>query len=81
MPPISHPASRQFLFALCLQSLVKLLLAAQLPLFGDEAFYWQESRALAWSYTDVPPLTALLIAFGTTLGGDSLLGLRWLFLV
>lgn len=81
MPPINHPSSRQFLLALVLLNLIKLLLAAQLPLFGDEAFYWQESRALAWSYTDVPPLTALLIRLGTGLGGDSLIGLRWLFLL
>jgi len=41
--------------------IIKVFLAANLAPFGDEAFYWQESRALAWSYTDVPPATALLI--------------------
>ncbi len=60
---------------------MRVLIAAWLPLFGDEAFYWQESRVLAVSYTDLPPLTAWLIALGTALGGDTLLGVRWPFLL
>nr|WP_306673802.1 glycosyltransferase family 39 protein [Tahibacter caeni] len=49
--------------------------------FGDEAFYWQESRTPAWSYTDVPPATALLIRAGEALFGHSPLGMRSLFLL
>jgi 4-amino-4-deoxy-L-arabinose transferase-like glycosyltransferase len=60
---------------------VRIAIAALLPLHGDEAFYWQESRMLAAAYTDLPPLTAWLIALGTAVGGDSLLGIRWPFLV
>ena len=60
---------------------IKLHLAATLAPFGDEAFYWQESRALAWSYTDVPPATALLIRLGEILFGHSPLGMRSLFLL
>jgi 4-amino-4-deoxy-L-arabinose transferase-like glycosyltransferase len=60
---------------------IKFHLAATLAPFGDEAFYWQESRALAWSYTDVPPATALLIHLGERLFGHSLLGMRSLFLL
>ena len=37
---------------------VKIVLAAQLAPFGDEAWYWQESRHPAWGYSDLPPLTA-----------------------
>lgn len=59
----------------------KLLIAAELAPFGDEAFYWQESRALAWSYADVPPATAWLIRLGEMICGHSPLGMRSLFLV
>lgn len=60
---------------------VRVLIAARLPLLGDEAFYWQESRALALSYTDLPPMTAWLIALGTAIAGDSLIGIRWPFVL
>jgi 4-amino-4-deoxy-L-arabinose transferase-like glycosyltransferase len=60
---------------------IKLCIATTLAPFGDEAFYWQESRALAWSYTDVPPATALLIHAGETLFGHSLFAMRSLFLL
>ena len=59
----------------------KLLLASHLSLFVDEAFYWQESRHLAWNYSDLPPLTAWLIRAGQTLFGHSALALRSLFIV
>jgi 4-amino-4-deoxy-L-arabinose transferase-like glycosyltransferase len=59
----------------------RVVVASELPLLGDEAFYWQESRALALSYSDVPPMTAWLIALGTALAGDTLLGVRWPFLL
>ena len=59
----------------------KLVLAGALAPFGDEAFYWQESRAPAWGYSDVPPLTAWLIRLGTALFGHSELALRAPFLL
>jgi hypothetical protein len=59
----------------------KLMLAARLSPFGDEAFYWQESRHLAWGYSDLPPLTAWLIRLGETVAGHGLLGMRWPFLL
>ncbi len=51
---------------------------SHISLFGDEAFYWLESRHLAWSYTDVPGWTAWQAALAETIGGHSYLGLRWL---
>ncbi len=33
-----------------------------LPLTGDEAYYWEWSRHLAWGYVDHPPLVAWTIA-------------------
>ena len=58
---------------------LKLWLAARLPLFVDEAFYWQEGRHLAWAYSDLPGLTAWLARVGDELG-DGTLALRLPFL-
>lgn len=65
---------------LCL-FLLKLVLAATVQTFGDEAFYWQESRHLAWGYSDLPPMTAWLIRLGENVAGHGLLGMRWPFLL
>lgn len=51
---------------------LKLWLAARLPLFVDEAFYWQEGRHLAWAYSDLPGLTAWLARVGDGLGTGTL---------
>ena len=59
---------------------LKLVLAARLPLFVDEAFYWQEGRHLAWAYSDLPGLSAWLARIGDALG-DGTLSLRLPFLV
>lgn len=70
-----------FLGAFVALLLIKIALAATLAPFSDEAFYWQESRHLAWGYSDLPPLTAWLIRLGETFAGHSLLGMRWPFLL
>lgn len=62
-------------------SLLKLALAMRLPLFVDEAFYWQESRHLAWAYSDLPGLTAWLIGAGQWAFGEGRLALRLPFLL
>ena len=56
--------------------LVRLAFAAVIPLSGDEAYYWQWSRHLAWGYYDHPPMIAYLIAGGVRLAGDTPLGVR-----
>ena len=61
--------------------LAKGVLAAKLPLFVDEAFYWQEGRHLAWAYSDLPGLTAWMTRVGVAFGGDSALALRAPFLL
>lgn len=61
--------------------LAKVVLAIRLPLFVDEAFYWQEGRHLAWAYSDLPGLTAWLTRLGVTVFGHHALGLRLPFLV
>ena len=62
-------------------ALVKLLVAARLPLFVDEAFYWQEGQHLAAAYSDLPALTAWLTRLGVELGGNHPLALRAPFLL
>lgn len=60
---------------------IKLLLAWRLPLFADEAFYaWEASRP-ALAYSDVPGLSAWLIAAATALLGESVLAIRLPFLL
>ncbi|GIX36108.1 MAG: hypothetical protein KatS3mg126_1887 [Lysobacteraceae bacterium] len=54
----------------------KLWLAAQLPLFGDEAFYWLESSRPALVHDDIPGLLPALIAVARALLGDAALAVR-----
>ena len=72
-------AKRWFLTLWASLCVFKLALAARLPLFVDEAFYWQEGRHLAWAYSDLPGLSAWLARIGDELG-DSTLALRLPFL-
>lgn len=74
-------ARRMFLGLWATVLLLKLVLAAYLPLFVDEAFYWQEGRHLAMAYSDLPGLTAWLTRIGTAIGGDHTLALRAPFLL
>lgn len=69
-----------FLALWALVTAVKVLIAAQLPLFVDEAFYWQEGQHLATAYSDLPGLTAWLTRLGVEIAGDHRLGVRLPFL-
>ncbi|PPV07757.1 hypothetical protein XbrCFBP1976_05545 [Xanthomonas bromi] len=73
-------AHRTFVILWTLATAVKLLIAARLPLFVDEAFYWQEGQHLAAAYSDLPGMTAWLARLGVELGGHHLLALRLPFL-
>ncbi len=64
--------------ALALLTVVRLGLAAMLPLTPDEAYYWVWSRALAPGYPDHPPMVALWIRAGTWIAGDYAFGIRLL---
>lgn len=59
----------------------KGFVAADLDLFGDEAFYWQCSGRPAPCYVDHPPMTAMLVRAGCALFGDTTFGVRFWFLV
>jgi hypothetical protein len=67
---------RQALGILLASTLVRLAIGAAVPLFPDEAYYWEWSRRLAFGYFDHPPVIAALIAGGTALLGDTALGVR-----
>lgn len=73
-------ARRWFLGLWVTVCLLKLLVAARLPLFVDEAFYWQEGRHLAAAYSDLPGLTAWMTRLGVAVGGAYPLALRAPFL-
>ena len=64
--------------ALAALTLVRLAVAATVPLSPDETYYWVWSRALAAGYLDHPPMVALWIRAGTSLTGGDALGIRLL---
>lgn len=70
-----------FLLLWAVAAALKLLIASQLPLFVDEAFYWQEGQHLAPAYSDLPGLTAWLTRLGVELGGQHVLAVRLPFLI
>ncbi len=64
-----------------LMLLLKLLLAWQLQLFGDEAFYAWEATKPAWAYSDLPGMTAWLIRLGLELGAYHPFAIRLSFVL
>ena len=63
------------LLVVCLV-LVRLTFAGIIPLAFDEAYYWIWSKHLAGGYYDHPPMVAFVIRLGTSLVGDTQLGVR-----
>jgi 4-amino-4-deoxy-L-arabinose transferase-like glycosyltransferase len=57
-------AWRAALLVVAAGTLVRIVFAAILPVFPDEAYYWTWSRHLAAGYFDHPPMIALLIGLG-----------------
>jgi len=55
-------------------SIIRLALAAFIPLLPDETYYWEWSRHIAAGYFDHPPAVALLIRSGTAIFGQTALG-------
>ena len=62
-------------------TLVRLWFSATLGLAQDEAHYWQWSRHLDLSYFDQGPGIALCIRLGTSLFGDTPMGVRFVNLL
>ncbi len=57
-------------------TLLHILLAAQLPVSGDEAYYWDCARHFDWAYFDQPGLMIWPIAFFRLILGDISLAVR-----
>jgi hypothetical protein len=57
-------------------AMVRLALAATMPIGDDEAYYWLWSQRLAWGYPDHPPMIAAVIAASIRLLGDEVFGIR-----
>lgn len=69
--------SRRISVALVLALIVLRGVAATiLPLSADEAYYWLWSKHLALGYFDHPPMIAWLIRAGTSVFGDTPIGVR-----
>lgn len=62
------------LFIVTVAAVIRLAFAALIPIFPDEAYYWEWSRHLAAGYFDHPPAIALLIRLT---GEASPLGVRF----
>jgi dolichol-phosphate mannosyltransferase len=56
--------------------LVRLLVALVVPITPEEAYHWNYSRHLDWSYYDHPPMLGWSIALSRLVGGDTVLGVR-----
>jgi 4-amino-4-deoxy-L-arabinose transferase-like glycosyltransferase len=55
---------------------VRIVCAASVPLAFDEALYWRYSKHLAAGFLDHPAMNPLMIRIGTSLFGDTPLGVR-----
>ncbi|NKI34513.1 glycosyltransferase [Wenzhouxiangella sp. XN79A] len=78
-PALRDPTLRWRLAALGLIAvslLLRALYLGRVDLIPDEMYYWVYTLHPALSYLDHPPLTAWLIAVGTALAGDTVLGVR-----
>ena len=67
---------RAFCWVLVALTPVLLVLAAAVPPFDDELYYWCWSRELQLSYYDHPPMVAYMIRAATELFGNSVLAIR-----
>jgi len=72
---------RLFHVALVAVGVLRLAVAALLPLTGDEAYYWEYARHLALGYHDHPPLVGWIIAASTGVFGDTALAVRGPFVL
>lgn len=57
--------------------LLRLIALSNVPLIAEEAYYWMYAKNPQLSYFDHPPMVAWGIAIGTTIFGDSEIGVRF----
>lgn len=74
-----RPGRSRVLAGLVLLAIVRTiyLMFCPLELIPDEAYYWDWSRQLDWSYYSKPPMIAWLIACATSCGGNSEFSIRF----
>jgi len=60
---------------------IRCWVVAHVDFETDEAYYWLWSRHLAASYYDHPLMVAYLIGLGTSLFGDTIMGIRSMAIV
>jgi 4-amino-4-deoxy-L-arabinose transferase-like glycosyltransferase len=60
---------------------MRLVLAQSFELRTDEAYYWTQSKEWVFSFLDHPPMVAWFIKLGTSLFGDTVLGVRIMFIL
>src|SRR6202162_75170 len=58
-------------------TVLRVIYASVTELRTDEAYYWTWSKESALSFLDHPPGIAWMIRFGTTIFGDTNLGVRF----
>ena len=56
-----------------------LYLNSTLELSFDESYYWIYSEYLDWGYFDHPPMVGLIIKMGTSIFGQTEMGVRFFF--
>jgi dolichyl-phosphate-mannose-protein mannosyltransferase len=78
VPPATSRAGTLIVLVLVAGVTLRLVFAALIPLFPDEAYYWEWSRHLAGGYFDHPPGIPILIRAGTALAGATSFGVRLL---
>jgi 4-amino-4-deoxy-L-arabinose transferase-like glycosyltransferase len=66
---------------ICAAVIVRIVCAVYTPLAFDEALYWRYSKHLAAGFLDHPAMNPLLIRIGTSLFGDTPLGVRIMAIV
>ena len=78
-PPAMHTSRslmRWLIVVVVIGGLLRLALAARLPIGDDEAYYWLWAQHLDWAYPDHPPMIAALVALSVRLLGDGPFGVR-----
>ena len=68
--------SKRALLVLLVMGIFAFIYNLYLPVHPDEAYYWDWSRHLAFSYFDGPPLTAYLIHLSTLVLGNTAVGIK-----
>ncbi|MCB8879634.1 glycosyltransferase family 39 protein [Acidisoma cellulosilytica] len=74
----SRSDAGRFALALGLLTLLRLVVAAAIPVSPDEAYYWLWAQAPAAGYYDHPFMVAAWVHIGTGLFGNTGLGIRLL---